>query len=134
MIFEADGDRSNQDRLQWTLESIGFGVEQTSTLCGYDFRLYLNNNLYAIVEYKARDKLWDPLLVDKQKIRQLVSAAKALKAKPIFIVGCPGPPYHFVHPHTEYEEGAFTRTKEGKTRGETQDIVYRIPKSEFILL
>jgi Holliday junction resolvase len=134
VIFENRTDRSNQDTLQWILESIGFRVEQTSTLCSYDFRIYYNNRLHAIAEYKARDKLWDPLFVDRQKIRQLVSAAKSLKAKPIFVTGCPGPPYYFIHPHTDYQERAFTRTKDGGQRGETQDIVYQIPKSEFILL
>lgn len=134
MIFEQDLDRERQDALQWMLEFVGYRVEPTSTLCGYDFRVYLGERLHGIVEYKARDRLWDPLLVDRQKIRQLVSAARYLNAKPIFIVGCPGPPYWFIQPRVDYTTSAFTRTKGGRERGETQDIVYRIPKSEFILL
>lgn len=134
MIFENDSNREHQQTLAWLLESIGFHVEHTSTLCEYDFKLYRGDTLHAIVEYKARDKLWDPLIVDTQKIRQLCHAAQQHECKPIFMVGCPGPPYHFIEAHTDYPVGAFTRKKDGKARGETQDEVFHIPAAEFNLL
>ena len=133
-VFETESDREKQDALGWVLESIGFDVEQTSTLSAFDFKLYRHGRPYALVEYKARDKLWDPLKVDTQKIRQLVYAAREFGGKPIFIVGCPGPPYHFIQPHTDYEVTMFKRERGSDTRGDTEKEVFMIPASEFNLL
>jgi Holliday junction resolvase len=134
VIFENNNDRENQSRLQWMLEYVGYEVEPTDTLHPYDFILYRNGGQTAIVEYKARDKLWDPIKIDRHKITQLVDSAYERGVKPIFIVGCPGPPYHWTHPHLNYKVSTFTRKKDAAMRGETPDQVFEIPKSEFNLL
>ena len=133
-VFETEADRDRQDTLQWVLENLGFDVEQTSTLSAFDYRLYRHGRPYALVEYKARDKLWDPIKVDTQKIRQLVHAAEEFGGKPIFIVGCPGPPYHFIHAHTDYEVTTFKRERGSERRGDVESEVFMIPASEFNLL
>jgi Holliday junction resolvase len=131
-IYESDTNRKDQDRLAWCLENYGFRVEQTSTLCQWDFRVYLKDKLYALVEYKAREKHFDPIFVSKQKVDQLVHAAKQLNAKPMFIVGCKGPPYMATHLHTNHPVETFQRTK--GDRGDRPEPCYAIPKSNFIWL
>lgn len=132
-IFENDRDRFYQDRLQWTLEQFGYEVRQTSTACHYDFTLRYDGKPHAIVEFKRRDKLWDPLKIDEQKVRSLVGAAELWQVKPILIIESKGM-YWFARLRNGYKVEPFLRTKNGKARGETHDMVCLIPKLEFVPL
>jgi hypothetical protein len=134
LIFETERDRGNQDRLQFVLEHKGFRVEQTSTLCSWDMRLYWGVDLNAIVECKFRDRLWNPLKIDVTKVDSLCHGAKELGVRPLLIIGTPNSPYYQVEARMDWLKDVMLRKRGGVRRKETEDAVYCIPRKEFTLI
>lgn len=135
MIFETEEDRHHQDCLQFVLEHIGYDVEPTSTLCTFDLILSRNGREVAIVEYKRRQKpLMNPYYIDEHKIRELIGSAQSRGVKPILIISSLNPPYFWMEASDHYPTTTFTRKKNAERRGETEDVVYQIPLTDFTIL
>lgn len=130
MLFETDKDRLAQDRAQWILEFTGYDIDQTPTESPYDFIAFRDGKPRALIEFKERDRLWDPLKVDASKIRKLCAAAHRCRLKPIFLI-CVGGRYLWTVVHTNYPTEMFTRKRNAEARGETADEVFCIPASDF---
>lgn len=134
-IFENKKDREHQSNLAWILEYTGYEVQETSTLCGYDFILRRRGREHAVAEYKRRtEPLRDPYYIDEHKVRRLIGAAIERKVKPILIVSGPTPPYYWMVASLDFPTKTFTRKKNGVARGETEDTVLQIPLTAFSVL
>ena len=131
MIFETDKDRYNEKAAQRRLERYGYEVIKTGTLCPWDLTLSLGGEPHAIVEFKARNKLWDPLKVDAHKLRELARHARDRRVKPIFMISVPGPEYWFVEINLDWPTSTFTRKRNAQYRQETPDEVFEIPKRNW---
>ena len=130
MIFETDKDRHNQNRLQAFLESKGYQVTQTGTTAHYDMMVHIKGRLHALIEFKQRDKLWNPLKIDHSKVSELVSAARSKAVKGLVVIGVDND-FFFAEAHTCWPEGSLLRKRGGQRRGETTDKVFEIPSRDF---
>jgi hypothetical protein len=130
VIFENAHHRERQDMLQWALEYAGYEVEQTDTLCPWDYNLSLRGIPHAIVEYKCRSRLWDPVYLSKAKADRMITAAKDRGVRPIFIVGEKS--YIFTRLNNGYPVVTFKREKDSHVRNDVPELCYAIPLSAFV--
>lgn len=135
MLYESDEDRKAQGLLAWTLELLGFDVQETSTQFHYDFVLSWKGKEYAVVEFKRRrEKLVDPYYIDEQKVRSVIGAAKHRNCKPVLIVQSGNGPYYITVLTGDYSTRQFQRRKNAVARNETEDTVCEIPLTAFSIL
>ena len=138
MIYESGSHREEQDRAQWVLENIGYTVKQSKTLAGWDFAMSVAGKPVALAEFKARDRPFPTIIVDVEKIDRLIETALEYGVAPLFIVHWATlGGYWAWRCHTSCPTAPFTRTKARNIAGEEQetaDIVYHIPRREFILM
>ena len=136
MLYETEMDRIRERAVGSFLSLAGYHVIYSTTDKPWDIALHKDQELKALVEFKARQKSYKTLIIDKSKIDKLINLSAQLYVAPLLMVKFGDRQGYWVWTcHDTCNVSMFQRQKRRGIWGEkyeASDAVYEIPIEELV--